>query len=750
MSNTQSTVTILTCNQKGKKATKIFKKNDDGSIEKIQFSAGIFFTHEELPVSNIDDLSKILSTLESEPSKFIIRGKPKENAKEFVRRMCNGPDAAFDNCARPYVMLDFDKLPCPVFFDMLGNPEEAIEWVVSTLPKCFGKASCYWQFSASQNVVCETNQETKNSISLHLYFYFDREMSDQELKYYFKDNSIIDKALFSPVQIHYTARPIFEGMKDPLLIRSGILKKDNDIVFMPEVKIPENKDFKRDIVVEPVVTSDNWNKAIDLFAPYYQKGSRDRFCGAVAGTLYRGGWSPDNAANFVYELADTMNDEEANERYSGALRIFDAIDNNRPAQGIPTLKDEFDIKNLEEILQILGIGAPDIIKAINKLDGTKDIDKIKKVINMVVKASFADQAAYIDLIKSTTPYSKKVLNEFVKEAKDSLNQKPAVDLVDITMERFLKERFEGGRLLLRGEDSQFWYYNGKYWKPKVDDFIKNELIPYARQAVIESEERVSANVISNGVINFLTGRVYRDNNPIYNNENISSVINCRNGELWLKENGDYSFLPHLPESYQQHCLDVDFEPSAKAPLFDEGVLQIFANCDNPEDMARHYEELAGYICQPWRKIAKIVLFHGHGRNGKTSLIGIIQKVLGINMVMSDRVSDIEGDVFKTGDLVNKLMFLDEDVSEGTLLPDGFLKKISEEKMLTGQRKYKPPFQFICRALPVLLTNSFPRTSDTSGGIKRRIMVIPFSRQFTEEEDKIGLFDDIWEKKPLVF
>ncbi len=41
MSNIESTITILTLNRKDRRATKKFRKQNDGSIEKLPFSAGI-------------------------------------------------------------------------------------------------------------------------------------------------------------------------------------------------------------------------------------------------------------------------------------------------------------------------------------------------------------------------------------------------------------------------------------------------------------------------------------------------------------------------------------------------------------------------------------------------------------------------------------------------------------------------------------------------------------------------------------
>ena len=64
-------------------------------------------------------------------------------------------------------------------------------------------------------------------------------------------------------------------------------------------------------------------------------------------------------------------------------------------------------------------------------------------------------------------------------------------------------------------------------------------------------------------------------------------------------------------------------------------------------------------------------------------MSILEKLLGDGNYMADRLNQIEKNIFKIGALDGKLMLIDDDVDVGTCLPDGFLKKISEEKTMSG-------------------------------------------------------------------
>ena len=170
---------------------------------------------------------------------------------------------------------------------------------------------------------------------------------------------------------------------------------------------------------------------------------------------------------------------------------------------------------------------------------------------------------------------------------------------------------------------------------------------------------------------------------------------------------------------------------------------MFSKASTPERMIKVWHQFMGYTIQPTRRRATIAIMRGPGNDGKTKLVETIRKLLGSAAVCSGDVASLELNKFGIGGLVGKLLFIDDDVKAGAKLPDGVLKKISEGKEVTGERKFKEPFNFVCRALPVLLCNNVPSMADLSFGIRRRLLVLRFNRQFAEHEDDKMLFDRIW-------
>jgi putative DNA primase/helicase len=160
-------------------------------------------------------------------------------------------------------------------------------------------------------------------------------------------------------------------------------------------------------------------------------------------------------------------------------------------------------------------------------------------------------------------------------------------------------------------------------------------------------------------------------------------------------------------------------------------------------MVRHWHEFVGYAIQPRRDIASFWLLIGHGSNGKSKLIETIQNLVGSDAVLNDQIASFQRDRFNIPALAGKLLFIDDDMASDTRLDDGLLKKISEAKEMSARHAYgERKFKFRCLALPIMVGNSYPTTTDTSHGLRRRAMVIPFDKRFEGDADQ-HLFSKIW-------
>lgn len=330
----------------------------------------------------------------------------------------------------------------------------------------------------------------------------------------------------------------------------------------------------------------------------------------------------------------------------------------------------------------------------------------------------------------------KIANSVARYARLSDDEDEAQKVLRLVLARHFKD----GEHLLFAADGQFWHYSGTMWTAVQDKWIEGRILESIQTAPLKTKTATAPLV--GQVHKLLAAKLASDIDRLGFLNDPPAVINCRNCEIWIGKDGRIEKRSHRPDSYLRYCLDVDFDPKAKCPKYDEALLGIFAKASNPIKMRRFWNELVGYIIQPQRNIPIIVVLLGSGNNGKTALVKTLLKLLGKMQVHAGHVEDLDKNRFATGSLLGKLIFLDDDVKAGARLPDGVLKTISEAKEITGEIKFKAPFTFTVRTVPLLLCNNVPSLADVSKGMRRRLMVIPFDRTFTEKDEDKDLFENI--------
>ncbi|WP_247540882.1 phage/plasmid primase, P4 family [Bradyrhizobium sp. 168] len=318
------------------------------------------------------------------------------------------------------------------------------------------------------------------------------------------------------------------------------------------------------------------------------------------------------------------------------------------------------------------------------------------------------------------------------------------DLAERVMKLVLDRDFGGGDHLIYCPDGRFWMYNGKHWEPTQESWLRGRTLAAVQTMTDRGGTATSA--IIGQVATLLKASRSVNGDLLRFIGTPLPVINCSNGELWINTNGSVELRKHEAKSYLRHCLNVAYDPTAKCPRYDKALKEIFSKAaPTYRGLDRHWNELFGYMIQHRREIATVVILKGGGDNGKTVLMQTVLRLLGDNLVSAQRIESLETQ-FATGSLLGKLLLLDDDVKAGIRLPDGQLKKISEAKTVTGEHKHGPQFNFTIRSLPVLLCNNVPSLADVSFGMRRRLMVIPFDRTFTEEEKDDELFTTIWSEE----
>lgn len=193
-------------------AHKIYTQN-----EVLPYTAGYHFTFEQRQIADLRAFYELLCEIETDRTAFLIRGVPLPwiAADKIVRRKSQGSDAAFGQRATHLFCVDVDNVIAPS--GMTTTSTEAINYAVSKLPAEFHNASVVAQFSNSAGLSLDPPL-----IKLHLWFWGERPYADVELRRWAAKTSIADPAIYSAVQPHFTAQPLFVDMPDPFAGMSRI------------------------------------------------------------------------------------------------------------------------------------------------------------------------------------------------------------------------------------------------------------------------------------------------------------------------------------------------------------------------------------------------------------------------------------------------------------------------------------------------------------------------------------------------
>ncbi len=414
----------------------------------------------------------------------------------------------------------------------------------------------------------------------------------------------------------------------------------------------------------------------------------------------------------------------------------------------------------------------DVSCVLNHL-GSMDIGQAQNSVRYVLQATrvtdepelqyFFNQLA--TLLKTT---KKSLMGEYAKKLRDNMQAASSFDphgeLTTLTAPEPVNDIAHQAALTLisrereiHTDDSDVWRYIGTHFAPVSELFLKQQL----RQILIEEgwESATGLGSTTKQAHDAVKELTYTPL-PIIAGEP-KRILNFMNGELHFLSGGAVDFRPHDPSSRLTHVIPVKYDPGAKAPIFQQTLDELFyppaykrLKQRSPEEreeyeeeyrsraaeMREYLEEVLAYMIIPDRWIPAWFLWIGDGHNGKTFLVNILYLILDEKAIESDRLKAIASDNFGMERLIGKTLFVDDDLDTNTTIPDGFVKKLSENKLLSANRKNKTSLTFMNRSALLLLANNYPRLIDLSAGTTRRIHAIVFPHRFYSPEEIEAMAD----------
>jgi len=180
-------------------------------------------------------------------------------------------------------------------------------------------------------------------------------------------------------------------------------------------------------------------------------------------------------------------------------------------------------------------------------------------------------------------------------------------------------------------------------------------------------------------------------------------------------------LPHTPRWFSPLCLPYPFDADADCPRW-QAFLE--RNLEADGERIALLQEWFGYCLAPDTSRQKFIVFEGEGSNGKSVVCAALEAMLGTGNCAHVPL-EVFGERFQLTPTIGKLANIASEVGELDKAAEGFLKSFTSNAPMQFDRKHKSPVQAVPTARLVLATNNRPRFSDRSGGLWRRMILMPF-------------------------
>jgi len=369
------------------------------------------------------------------------------------------------------------------------------------------------------------------------------------------------------------------------------------------------------------------------------------------------------------------------------------------------------------------------------------INKISDELSRTLKSNYSVSSTR-KLIKNI----QKTIKEEDAEALDRLS----IGIDDTLATLVLKENFNNGENLLNLNENIFAYKKG-VWKIEeksvldraVLDTIKkimnSDLAEHSliKKVIFSKKKNDNINSLTENITSLILKMVATSESE--NKLNLTgdknsdcSIINTLNKEIYIN-NGQVTVEDHRYDSYLVTQFDVEYDPEATCPTWIKMLNDVFQEYADREELVRHFCEILGYILQSRKKDPVFLILLGSGKNGKSFVMSEFSKIMGTQSTVNDSITGFFKSAHATTGLIGKNMFVDDDYEKGSMLPDGQIKKLSENKVITAEPKNKGKFNFISKCTPVILANHVPKTKDSSGGMERRAHIFDFNHFFSDSE-----------------
>jgi len=434
------------------------------------------------------------------------------------------------------------------------------------------------------------------------------------------------------------------------------------------------------------------------------EGSRHEAALALGGGLLRGGWSEDEAADFIEVVADAAGDEEAEARARDVRSTAQRLDRDQTATGLP---------RLAEII------------------GQAVVDRVRAWLGLRTMAP-----VFIDDLADGT--------EHPHQSGGARAHGGRFRRTDLGNAERLVARH--GRVLRYCQASKKWLvFDGRRWRMDAvadvyrlaKDTVRHIYAEASGVASEEERKQITKWAVRSEAeprIKAMLGLAEKEVGIPVTPEELDAdpwLLNVANGTLDLRTG---ALREHRPEDLITRLAPVTYDPDATCPTWQRFLQRIMGG---KQTLIDFLQRAVGYSLTGSVREQVLFLMYGTGANGKSTFLDALQALLADSALQADfstfLMTEREGVRNDLARLRGARLVSAVEAEAGRRLSEVVLKQLTGGDRITARFLYGEFFEFTPSFKLWLAANHKPMIRGQDPGIWRRIRLIPFTETIPKEE-----------------
>lgn len=306
---------------------------------------------------------------------------------------------------------------------------------------------------------------------------------------------------------------------------------------------------------------------------------------------------------------------------------------------------------------------------------------------------------------------------------------------------------QNGSDILHNND-MFFRYAAKEGIWKVADIvdIKTDIDDWFRSAI----NIVPTKQFRSEVLEGLMMRVHIADVPW---GNVRNIIICKNLIAYDLDKGQTVTVKKEWYLREENLLNIDWVSGSACPVWDDTMQKLFTHFADPverSEVIQLIEEWMGttlYRHNRPRALSKCLFLYGERRTGKSTILDVPRQIFGEKLATAIDLQELSG--FGAEALMNKAVWLSDEIKIGTVMNDSVIKRVITNEPLSIKVKFEKPFEGRLNLTVGLAGNSLPKIDDTSDAVYDRMIFVPMDTVIGASDENQKLKDELEMELPAI-